>query len=210
MKILLIGASPRPKDSTSMYLLQALKQKLGENDVTLLRLAPPYDQAAENISHLLPECQAVVVAFPLYADGLPASLLGVLRLVENGLKRGESSCRVYALVNNGFYEAGQNAIAIDMVWQWCDKCGLKRGCALGVGAGEMVQTAPPGRGPSSNLGRALDRLAINILNGAEEGSDYYVEPNFPRCLYKLAAHVGFRIEARKNGLKARTLKRRAD
>ncbi len=209
MKILMISASPRPKDSTSTYLLQALKQKLGEHDVTLLRLAHPYSQAAENIAALLHGCQAAVLAFPLYADGLPASLLGVLRLVENAVKRGETNCRVYTLVNNGFYEARQNAIAIDMVWQWCEKCGLKRGCAVGVGAGEMVQTAAPGRGPSTNLGRALDRLAVNILNGAE-GEHTYVEPNFPRCLYKLSAHIGFRIQAKKNGLKTHMLKRRID
>jgi hypothetical protein len=55
-----------------------------------------------------------------------------------------------------------------------------------------------------NLGRALDLLAENIQSG-HSAEDCFVDPNFPRFLYKTAANMHWRIQAIKNGLKIREL-----
>jgi len=108
---------------------------------------------------------------------------------------------VYAIVNNGFYEGRQNVTALDMMRNFCDRAGLAWGQGVGVGAGGMAGAAPVGHGPMKNLGSALDLLAENIL-GNNSAEDYIFEPNFPRFLYKASAHVGWKMQARKNGLKA--------
>lgn len=86
---------------------------------------------------------------------------------------------------------------------------MEKGSALGVGAGEMAQMAPPGVGPSKNLGDVIEQLTGDIRN-AKSGGTILTEPNFPRFLYKMAAHMGWRKSARKNGLKPADLKRRIE
>lgn len=200
MKILMICGSPRRKNSTSQYLLQALAGKLKEDaEVVLCQMADP------NIAENIEDSQAVIAAFPLYVDGIPAGFLEALKNAEAAIKQKRVSAKAYVIVNNGFYDAVQNEIAIHMFWKWCEKCGLEKGCALGVGAGEMVQMAPLGHGPSANLGRAVDRLAEDIRQGSSRET-VYIEPNFPRFLYKMSGNITWKQKIRKNGLKVSDIK----
>ena len=197
MKIVMLSGSPRPQRSTSMYLLQALKEKLAEGNEIVILQAIAQNTAA--IVEALSGCNALVIACPLYVDGVPSNLLEVLRAVEAAKIRGRIKTMVYFIVNNGFYEARQNSIAIRILWHWCDQSGFSRGYAIGVGAGELVQAAPLGHGPSANLGKAIALLAEDIpLRMEAEWS--YIRPNFPRFLYKLAAHHNWRKQAHANGL----------
>lgn len=199
MKILLVCGSQRPGGGASLYLLKALRDRLGQKHETVMaRALESAGDGAEGLD--LSAFDAVVAAFPLYFDSLPSVLLRLMRSAEASRNAGTKRPRVYAIVNCGFYEAGQNRVALDMLWKWCEKCGLKRGYGLAVGGGEMARAAPLGHGPSANLGKAIDRLALDILEGGE-GSAVYVEPNFPRFLYQMAAHMGWRKRARQNGLK---------
>lgn len=202
MKIWMLCGSPRPQRGNSMYLLEGLRDRLGpEQEVTIHRAYGEREPILED----LPNSGALVIAFPLYVDGLPSHLLGLLRWLQAAMPERQRPVKVYVIANNGFYEAEQNRAAIDMVWKWCDACGLTRGRALAVGAGEMLQAAPLGKGPSTNAGKALDQLAKDILNGVS-GETMYVKPNFPRFLYKLAGQSGMRRTAKKNGLKAPAVK----
>ena len=167
MKIVMICGSPRKKGSTSQYLLDALREMLeSENEICGYHaldktVVPP----------LLEDLQgsdALVVACPLYVDSIPSNLLEVLTELENALPKTGAKTKVYLIVNNGFYDAAQNRIAIDMLWEWCDQCGFKKGCAIGAGAGEMIKMSPLGRGPSANIGRALRRFAGSIQEGRTE------------------------------------------
>lgn len=209
MKILMICGSPRTTDSNSMYLLKALSEKLGQqNKITFCETSKGDEQCNLNkIAANICSSEVIVLAFPLYVDGIPSHLLGILKGIESANMADNEHITVYQIANSGFYDARQNHIAIDMIWNWCDKCGMKKGCSLGVGAGEMSQAAPVGHGPSVNLGKGLDQLAADILAGKTGGS-VFIEPNFPRFLYKAAAHIGWRKKAKKNGLKVSELKRR--
>ncbi len=207
MKILLLCGSPRPKGSNSLYLLQALQARLGEGHaITLVQAADWNPGAREAVLQAVWDSDRIVLAFPLYVDGIPSNLLGVLRAVEEQAPGRRAAGLVYAVVNNGFYEAEQNITAIEMVWNWCRRCGLPQGRALAVGAGEMAQAAPLGRGPGVNLGRAMDAFAQDVKQG-NIGGTRLVEPNFPRFLYKQAAHMGWRRKAKGNGLPVRAIRR---
>lgn len=209
MKTLLISGSPRMSKSTSVYLLNAIKDRLGENNETMLfELSKNVDnKTAKKIIENLSDADNIVVAYPLYVDCLPSHLLSALKYIEENMESRKNEIHVYQIVNNGFYDAQQNSIAIDIVWQWCRKCSMKKGAALAVGAGEMAQQAPLGHGPSTNLGKAVDGLVQNIMNNNSKDT-VYVEPNFPRFLYKMAAHMGWRRQAKNNGLKVSDILKR--
>lgn len=219
MKIIMLCGSPRKEQSTSHFLLHAFKERVTKNNEIIVRQMSEYkdhDKIIEDMNG----ANAIIVAFPLYVDGIPASLLSVLIEIEKvikekvkkvvneeNIKAKQLNTKVYAIINNGFYDARQNEIAIQMVWKWCEKCGLQKGTAIGVGAGGMIKMAPIGRGPSVNLGRAFDKFAEVILD-RNSCDDIYVEPNFPRFLYQIAAHGNWRAAAKRNGLKVGELRRK--
>ena len=202
MKVAFINGSPKREKSASRTILLALQERLG---------AP----AGSHIFHIsalggeeapdfLAGCDAIIFAFPLYVDGIPAYLLRFLEEIKNDIASIAPKARVYAIVNNGFYEGEQNALALQMMENFCLSSGLQWGQGLGVGAGGMVQAAPVGSGPMKNLGQALDGMAENILR-LQAAETRFVAPNFPRFLYKAGAHLGWRAQARKNGLKAKDI-----
>jgi hypothetical protein len=68
----------------------------------------------------------------------------------------------------------------------------------------MIYPLTIGRGPLKNLGDAISDLAKDIIV-LDSAPDRAIEPNFPRSLYKAAAHMEWRKAARKNNLKPKQL-----
>lgn len=208
MKIAFISGSPKVKDSASDYILQELRVFLqGEsNSISEWRLRKP--QLSTEEMKQLPECDAIVLAFPLYVDGIPSHLLNCLIQLENYLPTvKEKDICVYCLVNCGFYEGHQNKIALEMMENWCLRAGVKWGQGIGIGAGGMLtatKNVPIGYGPKKNLGKALKQLADNISKCASE-ENMYITANFPRILYKFSAEMGWKQMVKANGLKLKDL-----
>ncbi len=201
MKIALINASPKRGDSASKTVLQALENRL--EGAEIIR----YDSAAGDELSLLCAvrgCNAIVFAFPLYVDGIPANLLRQLEQICPSLRQAAPQAKVYALVNNGFYDGCQNALALEMMQHFTQEAGLTWGQGIGIGGGGMMQSAPIGAGPLKRLGKTLNAFAAAILQGysAENAT---LDPNFPRLLYIVAAHMNWRQQAKKNGLKKREI-----
>lgn len=86
MKIVMLSGSPRPKRSTSLYLLDILKDKLAaENEITM------YQSTGTNLAALaadLSGSDVFVIACPLYVDGVPSNLLQALSAVQHGKHNG--------------------------------------------------------------------------------------------------------------------------
>lgn len=207
MKILMICGSPRPQKSTSHYLLNILKERLSDdNEVLMCSMAEKNSDIERIVLDNAEDVDVMVVAFPLYVDSIPGSFLKVLKNIEEQIKKRKVNCKLYVIVNNGFYDAIQNNIALDIMWNWCKKCGMTRGRAMGVGAGEMVQGIPLGAGPLTNLGHTMDKFTEDIRHKNTDET-IFVEPNFPRFLYKTAAHIGWHKTAKHNGLKVSDIKK---
>lgn len=206
MNAVLLCGSPRGRSSNSAFLLDALEGKLaGRVEIERCQAVARPSEKNERTAELVAACDALAIAFPLYVDGIPASLYEVLDRIGERVRAAGATPRLYVVANNGFYDARQNALAIEMLWTWGDACGLTRGRGVAVGAGEMAQAAPMGKGPSTNLGRAFDELADDIALG-RGGETRFAEPNFPRVLYRLSAHHMWRQQAKANGLQAADLK----
>ncbi len=207
MNIIMLCGSPRSKKSNSAYIMNALSQKLKDsNKIIRCFVTSPsaVDMICENIQH----ADALVITFPLYVDGIPSGLLDVMRRIEKNVSEKKLNCTLYAVVNCGFYEAKQTLTAYEILWNWSVKCGLRQGCFLGAGGGEMSQAAPLGTGPSKNLGNAIEQLASDISKLKQCKDPCLTEPKFPRFLYKTAAHISFPIQALKNKVSLKDIKRK--
>jgi multimeric flavodoxin WrbA len=202
MKALLVNGSPKPQGSASAIILDALRERMGDAVETVTYHAAQQD--AERFMQAAQGCDALVFAFPLYADGIPSHLLRLLDEAQHAVAQAAPRAKVYAVVNNGFYEGQQNILALEMMRSFCDCANLAWGRGIGVGGGGMMGAAPIGHGPLKRLGLALDALAAAILAG-EAAPDDLLDPAFPRFLYHAAAHSGWRAQAKRNGLKPRQL-----
>jgi len=198
MNVAFINGSPRKNNGNTAKLLQLLEKRLPGCEIS-----HGWDSLTGGAS-----CDAIVIAFPLYVDGIPSNLLRELISHEHGMPPG---ARVYVLVNNGFYEGEQNAIAISMVRHWCARAGLAWGQGAGV-AGEILAHLPLSMAGAVGLGakfsRVMESLAGHVLAGSG-GEDLYARPNFPRALYMLCGDATFRLAGKRNGLSRREMRRGA-
>lgn len=203
MKIALINGSPKKADSASGCLLEELKRFLNQ---------PLYECRVGSRGCSLPqelaEQDVLVMAMPLYVDGIPSHMLEFLLEAEEVLKGRDIT--VYAIVNCGFFEAAQNRWAVNMLQNWCERADLRWGQAVGIGGGGMIpmlKGVPAGKGPKKNLSKALEALAKAILS-CQSGETLLVSPNFPRWLYRKAAEQGWKKQIKNNGLSAKDLSAR--
>lgn len=208
MKISLINGSPKFKNSASGCLLQELKPFLEHDNNLISEYHFREPQLNTGEMEQLAQCDVLVFAFPIYVDGIPSHLLNCLIQLESFFSTIKAKdIIVYSLVNCGFYEGHQNALAIEMMKNWCAKAELQWGQGVGIGAGGMltaIKNVPIGNGPKKDLGIAFEKLANNILK-ASSGEDIFITANFPRILYKLAAERGWRKSIKANGLKRKDL-----
>jgi len=209
MNIGLINGSPKAKgNSSSEILLDDLNSlfPIGHS-VQRLHFNKPAvtDQDIEKLQH----CQAWVFAFPLYVDGIPSHLLSCLKQLEQADFKGKD-IRVYVIINCGFYEAGQNRHAMEMMEIWCEKTGIKWGMGIGLGGGGgllQMRNVPLGKGPKTTLGKSLLVFCEAVLN-KESKDTHYISINFPRFVYKFIANNGWNKLIKENGGKVKDLKRR--
>jgi multimeric flavodoxin WrbA len=207
MKIALINGSPKAKNSASEYVLKALSPLL-PNEHEIVEYNFRISKLSNHDLEQITECNVLVFAFSLYVDGIPSQLLNCLYQLETFFKtKPIKKMSVYSLVNCGFYEGHQNAIALEIMKNWCEKAKLNWGQGIGIGGGGMLSAlagVPDGQGPKKNLSRGLKAIACSISTGTT-ADDLYISPNFPRFAYKLGAEMGWRQQGKANGLKPKDL-----
>lgn len=213
MNIALINGSPKGGATNSGFLLEKLRPLLPqEAEISTYRIGP---KALKNEQYLeLLAMDTLVLAFPLYFDAIPSHLLRMLTEIERSTQSSNQrpqTVRVYAMINNGFFEGDQCKLAVELIRNWCERCGFMFGTAFGHGAGEMFGSlgqVPVGSGPLKNLGTALEHLVGSIRSG-ESTEPFFTQPNFPRGLWKLSStQLFWNATAKKNGLKPKDLRRR--
>jgi len=194
MKISLICGSPKGKNGASGRIIEALCDSL--SGIAECVVCETAKQNAPDVVDAIRDSDALVFVSPLYADGLPSGLVRFLDEERSGIAAAAARAKVYAVINNGFYDARQNSIAVEMIECFCEASGLAWGRGLGMGGGGMIEGMPLGRFPLKKFGAALDTLAKNI-SGNESAENYFVEPDMPRFLYMIAANLGMKREMKK-------------
>lgn len=206
MNITFINGSPKAKGSASQAILNDLKTFLPTQNIKEVHFNK--SNVTEVQIETLKLSEVIVFSFPLYVDSVPSNLLACMIEIEKELR--SLPITVYALCNNGFYEGIQNRHALSVIKNWSVKTNLTWGQGVGVGCGGMtagLANVPVGKGPKKNFGQALSLLSDCIQNKLS-AENIYINANFPRFLYKLMAHIGWRREIRKNGKKVKDLYRK--
>lgn len=153
--ILILNGSPRaPRSNSRRYAhlfstvcpVETVYREIGRNNHQELC------ELVDGFSHLL-------FVFPLYADGIPVTLLHFLKTLEKYAHQVKPPVSV--LINCGFLEPEQNDVAVQMVRSFCKQNGYPFGSVLKIGSGEAILTTPF-RGM---VRRKLRKLADSIVAG---------------------------------------------
>jgi len=202
MKIALISGSPKVKNSASEFILSSLKSLIPD-EIEFSEFKFNHVKLTEADLIEIANVDIMILAFPLYVDGIPSHLLRCLYQLETSLNTSKTKkIRVYAIVNCGFYEGHQASIALDQTKNWCSKANLEWGQGVGIGGGGFLASLkgnPKDQGPVRNLWDALKKMAIHISEN-QESEDIYTVPNFPRMVYTLGGNMGWRKQIKENGL----------
>lgn len=176
--LLLVGSPKTKEPSTSAALGGSLLEQLGaqgwETESRTLRPGLRREAGVAALLAAWDRSDLVVLAFPLYIDGLPILVAKALELVA-AHRRGQDAPRPQRLVvvcNNGFPEAYQNAVAIAICHRFALEAGLTWAGSLALGAGEALLSgrslaAPdlPGGLPVEHVRQALAMTASALAAG---------------------------------------------
>lgn len=204
-KTVLLNCSMRGRNANSEKFLKAVQENL-KDGYEVYRLSE-YQGRMEELIRKLREAEKLVLAMPLYVDGLSSTVIRLLGSLE---KAGSGEGRkVYLLANLGLYESEQLCNLTAMVRYWCGKNCYEYCGGVCIGAGELVGTLMDHIkiGPVSPARKALAELAAKIETGSKM-TEKKVQPFlFPRWLYILVANISWDRQAIAQGMKPSDLRK---
>ena len=221
MKISMINGSPKVASSCSGLLLNQLQKdilnKAGSSitskDFTLYQINrnPLSDR---DIAEIIIS-DIIVVAFPLYVDGIPSHMLAALYQLEEAFSGLSVSAKptFYGIINNGFSEGFQNQHAANMLKLFCQRAGISFGQVFATGAGEMMRSmieanAPFGEGLLSFVKEPWNSFVEHIIS-QESASSVFCSLKMPGVLFRIIGnHTFWKPAAKKNGISEKQMARR--
>ena len=207
--LLLVGSAKPAGQSTSEALGSYLAQKLAERDIafTTMHVARAM-RTEERTAALLAAIDAadiVILAFPLYVDGLPYLVTQALEQIA-AHRAGETDIRrplFLAIANCGFPEAQHNATALAICRQFADEAGFAWAGGLALGEGGAINGQPLAKagGMVHNVVAALDLASAALAEGEPvpaEAIALMARPFIPASAYMLMGDLGWLAQARRN------------
>lgn len=177
-KALLIVGSPKTKSPSTSgvlggYLLGRLKAHGWETESLTLRAGLRLEPGQEELLSSTDRADLLIFAFPLYVDSLPFLVTKALELIASHWQDvpNRKPQRLAVIVNNGFPEAAQNALALAICRCFADQSGIAWAGGLAMGAGEALSSgqslATPTRSgpPVGHVIDALDMAAAALVAG---------------------------------------------
>ncbi|MGG7077853.1 hypothetical protein [Clostridium sardiniense] len=212
-KIVFINGSPKGKKSGSEYFLERIESKLNISDdnIKLSKINIKDRSSKRDSFKLIKDSDIVVIAFPLYVDTLPSTVIEYLEEFEdwinmNGYK--VNKINLYGVVNCGFYEGEQTKIAIRVLKNYCNSLGIKWCGGIGIGAGEFFsgsQNIPWQAKIKEDARLALDNMKDCIIKGQAMQTDIFVTAKLNKRIFLLGGSYGWIYQGIKNGVSIRSL-----
>lgn len=185
-RILILNGSPRaPKSNSKRYAQLFLDCRRGDY----------LEITRSNHQQLCAQVGAysdLVLAFPLYADGLPVTLLHFLKALEAHPPAHKPTVSV--LINCGFLEYGQNDIAVEMVALFCRQNGFPFGSVLKIGSGEAILDTPF----RFLAAGAVKKFAKSVAAGRY--ASFHTAMPLPKSLFLKASAAYWTEYGKKNGI----------
>lgn len=136
--VMMINASPRaPRSNSRRYAELFAKYSRSQTEYQEVRKS---NHAA--LCRMMEDFSDILLVFPLYADGIPVTLLNFLKTLEEDLP--EKKPVISVVINCGFIEPQQNDIAVEMIRLYCRKTGFPFGSVFQIGSGEAILNSPFG------------------------------------------------------------------
>jgi len=136
MKVLFLNASPKKRFSASQYFLDLVRIQMAGCETKGIKLSG--SKVYHEIFDSFKTIDALVIALPLYVDGVPSHALKFLIEAEKFCKDNNCHFKLYVISNCGFYEGRQCKNELTIMRSFCDAAGLQWGAGLGIGGGEML------------------------------------------------------------------------
>ena len=201
-----IGSPRGPEASSSARLARVIAEKLeaahwGCEWFHAHRAAGSQDAWADMLASVA-KVDLILIASPLYVDGLPAPLVQVLsrlRDERDALQRDGNPPRLLGLMNCGFVEPDQNQCAQLMLRAFSDEMGFQWAGGLSLGMGGRL-TKP--------LRIALDRVAESLREDIlipDSVATAMTTPVLRPWLYVLGGNAMWGRLAKANGLSRKSL-----
>jgi len=215
--LLLVGSARRPQSTSETlgaYLLKRLGEQGWEAETVLLHRAVQSEDKRQALLAQAERADVIVLAFPLYVDGLPATVVRALELIHEHRAEGarRSDQRLLAIVNCGFPEAKHNHMAVAICRQFAQQADFEWLGGLILGGGGVIGGGAISGRPLEEVGaahqvvRALDLAASAIAAGEPlppKATEAFSKPVIPAWAYRWMGWLGWRLEARRNGVLGR-------
>jgi hypothetical protein len=210
MNTLLLIGSPKPGASASRSFGEAALGRLAARgaETRTARVTPAFRSPAamERLMADIEWADLVLLSFPVYVDTLPAPVMRLLETWGRGAGAAGTTdkhpVRLAALVQCGFPEAQQCALAIDVCEQFCRESGVGWAGALAFGCGGALSGRAPERSPLAKAVPALDEAADALAAGREipgEARRVFGRQFAPTWTYTLFSGLSWWWIARKRG-----------
>jgi multimeric flavodoxin WrbA len=221
-RALLIVGSPKTKGSSTSsvlggYLLERLKERGWETESVTLRASLNRPDGEGELLSSVERAGLIVLVFPLYVDALPYLVTKALTVIAADLRAGPkpSPQRLVGIVNSGFPETHQNAVALAICREFAAQSGFAwaGGLALGGGGvigGQPLTGAKRSGPPVKHVIAALEMTAAALAEGLPVPAEAVTMiaknpiPLMPfalwRWLYVRIGGKGFEQEAAENGV----------
>ena len=116
-RILILNGSPKQNGGTSRFLSKLIGVQLAGSHVEYASLRQK--SAHADIVRRLSDIDVLVIASPLYVDGILSHVIEFLQAAEEFCTHNVCRFTVYAVSNNGFIEGSHNKSHLKMYECWC-------------------------------------------------------------------------------------------
>ena len=221
-RALLIVGSPKTKEtSTSSILgglfLERLEERGWQTESLTLRASLHRPEGEGELLSSIERAGLILLVFPLYANALPylvTKALGMIAAHRRAVPEPPPQ-RLVAIVNSGFPETHQNAVALAICREFAVQSGFTWAGGLALGGGGIVGSQPltgarRTRPPVKHVVAAIERTAAALAEGLPvpvEAVRMIAESPIPlvpfalwRWLYLRIGGKGFEKLAAKNGI----------
>lgn len=224
MNVSMIIGSPKTGNSCSATLLKQLETDLTGKAQGNAKNAFPVTTTTYQIRRnplSLSDVETVVasdvlvIAFPLYVDGVPSHVLRCLYQLEEAFHNSTSSKKptCYVIINCGFCEGKQNINAVGIMQNFCKRSGIPFGQAFTAGGGEAIRSMieannPFGKGGLTYINTDWNQFVDHIL-ATEHAASCYCTPAYPSFIFRIIGNHFFWDQlAKKNGISKKQMKAR--
>ena len=175
--LLLIGSPKIKHRSTSAILgehvLEILKTAGCTTDILHLKASLNREKGQTELCLAVDRADLVILAFPLYIDALPHLVTRAFEVIatHNKTLTDKKNQQIFTIINNGFPEYDQNALALAICHCFAEQSGFSWAGSLAMGAGEalggeqeLTQSKRQGP-PVKHVIKALDMAGTALAKG---------------------------------------------